>query len=239
MAGEGKRFIDGGYQLPKPFIDVNGKPMIRRVLDNLKIKDARYILLSRNEHLLNYQSYFDEIVTDPNVKVISIDSLTEGAAMTSLFAFDQINNNYPLLIANIDQIVDIDVEEFISDAINRRLKGSILVFESNDPKWSYVQVDNDGWFKKLKEKEVISNLATVGMYFFSSGKEYIKFAIEMIIRNDRTKNEFYIAPIYNYIHKIYPNSIRVYKIEKSKMHGIGTPKDLENYLTKVHSHEQI
>lgn len=232
MAGEGKRFIDGGYQLPKPFIDVNGKPMIQRVLDNLKLKDAKYILLSRKEHLLNYQSYFDEIVTNSNVKFVSVDSLTEGAAMTSLYAFDLINADEPLLIANSDQIVDIDVKEFILDATQRKLNGSILVFKDDDPKWSYVKLNDEGYFEELKEKKVISNLATVGMYYFSSGRNYIKFAIEMIIRNDRTNNEFYIAPIYNYMNKLLPNSIGIYEIDKSKMHGIGTPNDLEKYLKK-------
>jgi len=233
MAGQGKRFKDAGYELPKPFIDVNGKPMIERVLDNLNILNAKYILLAQSEHIKSYQNYFDHLISKFNVSVLEVPKLTEGAAITTLASFSLINNEIPILIANSDQILDLDFNTFIEDAKNRNLDGSILVFEDTNPKWSFVKVDSSGYFIELKEKVVISNLATVGVYYFSSGNIYLKSVIDMIIQNDRTNNEFYIAPAYNYLKSNYSNKISTYLIDKYKMHGIGTPDDLESYLREI------
>jgi UDP-N-acetylglucosamine diphosphorylase / glucose-1-phosphate thymidylyltransferase / UDP-N-acetylgalactosamine diphosphorylase / glucosamine-1-phosphate N-acetyltransferase / galactosamine-1-phosphate N-acetyltransferase len=230
MAGLGSRFSQAGYSKPKPFIDVLGKPMIIRVLENLKVSDCRFILIMQKNFISIYQDEIRFLVDEYNVEIIEIDLHTEGAACTTLFALDQINNSTPLIVANSDQLIDINLEEFIHDAQERHLDGSILVFESNHPKWSYVKTDADGIMISLKEKEVISNNATVGIYYFSKGHNYVNSAIRLIINNDRVKNEFYVAPVYNYMLHDYQQRIGIYKIKQNQMHGLGTPEDLEEYL---------
>jgi UDP-N-acetylglucosamine diphosphorylase / glucose-1-phosphate thymidylyltransferase / UDP-N-acetylgalactosamine diphosphorylase / glucosamine-1-phosphate N-acetyltransferase / galactosamine-1-phosphate N-acetyltransferase len=230
MAGLGSRFSKAGYSKPKPFIDVLGKPMIIRVLENLKVADCRFILIMQKNFISTYQDDIKHLVDEYNVEIIEIDMHTEGAACTTLFALDQINNSTPLIIANSDQLIDIDLEEFIYDAKKRQLDGSILVFESNHPKWSYVKTDTDGIMISLKEKEVISSNATVGIYYFSKGHNYVNSAIRLIINNDRVNNEFYVAPVYNYMLHNYQQKTGIYKIKQNQMHGLGTPEDLEEYL---------
>jgi dTDP-glucose pyrophosphorylase len=231
MAGLGSRFTEAGFTKPKPFIDIDGKPMVVRVMENLSSNDARYILIARQEHILSEQLMVRKIEKEYNAKFISIDKVTEGTACTVMFARKDINNDYPLLIANSDQIVDIRMNDFIDDCKNRELDGSILCFDDIElnPKWSFAKTDENGYVVQVKEKEAISNLATVGIYLFSSGKDFVNGAIDMIINNDRVKNEFYTCPVYNYLIND-GKKIGTYCIDFYQMHGLGTPEDLRLYL---------
>jgi UDP-N-acetylglucosamine diphosphorylase / glucose-1-phosphate thymidylyltransferase / UDP-N-acetylgalactosamine diphosphorylase / glucosamine-1-phosphate N-acetyltransferase / galactosamine-1-phosphate N-acetyltransferase len=231
MAGMGSRFQQEGYKKPKPFIDVAGKPMICRVIDNLYYPGATYYLIARKEHLEAEQELVKEIEANYNAKFIAIDKLTEGTACTVLFARSFINNDNPLLIANSDQIVDCDISIFIDDCLQQKRDGSILTFidEELNPKWSFARLDGENKVVEVKEKKAISKYATVGIYLFSKGKTFVDGAIDMIINNDRVNNEFYTCPVYNYTIKEGSN-ISIFNIETSAMHGIGTPEDLNTYL---------
>ena len=233
MAGKGSRFNKAGYEKPKPFIDVNGKPMIVRVLENLSYFDARYILIARREHIEKERETVEQIEREFNAIFIPIDKLTEGTACTVLYARKYINNDNPLLIANSDQIVDIKISDFINDCKERGLDGSILTFIDNykDPKWSFAKIDKNNLVMEVREKVVISEYATVGIYLYSNGRTFVDATIDMIIENERVNGEFYTCPTYNYA--INENArIGIYNIDFKKMHGIGTPDDLDIYLDK-------
>ncbi|EEO25986.1 hypothetical protein HWAG_00778 [Helicobacter winghamensis ATCC BAA-430] len=229
-AGAGSRFAKEGYEKPKPFIDVLGKPMIVRVLENLNVDNAHYIIILQKTHLEQEKELCNKISKDYNVSFVSVESLTEGTACSVLYARELINNNTPLMIANSDQIIDIDINEYINDCKNRNLDGSILCFKDKEksPKWSFVRMNGE-LITEVKEKEVISDIATVGIYLFSKGSLFMDSAIDMIARNERVNNEFYTAPTYNYAIK---NGARIgcFLMEFEQMHGIGTPTDLEKYI---------
>lgn len=229
MAGAGSRFAKAGYAKPKPFIDVLGKPMICHVLDNLNIANAKFILLARAEHYKDEQETVSWIKNNYNAEFVLIDNLTEGAACTVLHAHRLINNGIPLLIANSDQIVDMNIEEYIKDSEKRGLDGSVLCFEASDDKWSYAKLDESKYIIEIREKEVISENATVGIYYFKEGRIFLENAIDMIVRNERVNNEFYVAPVYNYAIK-QGKKFGIYTIDKTQMHGIGTPEDLDCYI---------
>lgn len=231
MAGEGNRFKKAGYLKPKPFIDVAGRPMIVQVLENLKIPNARYILAARTEHIAAEKELITQISRNYNAVFVPVDQLTEGTACTVLFAREYINNSDPLMIANSDQIIDINIAKVVSDCINRELDGSILTFvdEHRDPKWSFAKINEEGLVTEVKEKQVISQYATVGIYFYTKGHYFVEAAIDMIVHNDRVNNEFYTCPTYNYMIK-ENKKIGIYNIRFDQMHGIGTPEDLSVYL---------
>ena len=233
MAGLGSRFVSAGYKKPKPFIDVDGKPMIVRVLENLKIENAHYILIARKEHIEEEINIVKKILKNFNTTIIEIDYLTEGSACTVIHARKYINSNIPLLIANSDQIIDFDINDFITDASLRRLDGSILTFfdEEKNIKWSFAKVDENNIVTEVREKKPISNFATVGIYYFSKGSDFINGGIDMIVKNERTTNEFYTCPVYNELIK-NGSQIGIFNIEFSKMHGIGTPEDLKSFILK-------
>lgn len=231
MAGAGSRFAKAGYKDPKPFIDVAGKTMIERVLENLYYPNARYILIARKEHLEARINLAGEIKKKCNVEFVTVDKLTEGTVCTVLHARKLINNDKPLIIANSDQIVDIDFKDFVDDCLNRKLDGSILTFldRENNPKWSFAKTDEYGVVTEVKEKQLISNRATVGIYMWNKGSDFIDSSIDMIARNERVNNEFYTCPTYNYLIE-NGKKIGIYDIEFEQMHGTGTPEDLDIYL---------
>lgn len=228
MAGRGSRFEKAGYTFPKPLIDVGGKPMIQLVVENINI-EANYIFLVLKEH---YSRYSLETVLNniaPNCKIIQIDSVTEGAACTTLLAKEYINNEQPLLIANSDQYVEWDSSKFMYSMEADGIDGGILTFTSTHPKWSFCKTDEMGVITEVAEKNPISDKASVGIYYWTKGSDYVKYAESMISKNIRVNNEFYICPVYN-------EAILNGKVFKSyavdKMWGLGTPEDLEIYLKK-------
>ena len=231
MAGAGSRFVKAGFTKPKPFIDVDGKPMIARVLDNLYYPNAKYILIAREEHIEAEKELVSKIESQYNALFLPIEKLTEGTACTVLFARKYINNDEPLLIANSDQIIDININDYINDCFTKKLDGSILTFidKFSDPKWSFAKIDQYGLVTKVREKEVISQYATVGIYLYNKGRCFVDAAIDMIINNDRVNNEFYTCPTYNYL-ITEKKKIGIYNMDFEQMHGIGTPEDLELYL---------
>jgi len=235
MAGEGSRFAKAGFIKPKPFIDVNGYPMIEHVMKNIKCRDAVFTLIGRKNHLAQENLIVDQLKYKYNLNIVEIDSLTEGTACTILNARRYIDNNMPLLIANSDQLVDIDIQDFVDDCFKRELDGSILTFNDleKNPKWSFAKIDyNNHLVLEVKEKQVISNHATVGIYLFSKGSAFVDYAIDMIVRNERVNNEFYTCPVYNYLIND-GKKIGIYEIDNKQMHGLGTPEDLDIYLKSL------
>ncbi len=233
MAGEGSRFKEQGYTLPKPFIDVQGKPMIARVIENIALPDADYRLIIRTEDYHAYPEIINQLEKSYPITWIMCDTLTQGAACTVLLAQSYINSETPLLLANSDQLVDFSLSLLQQDALLRKLDGNILTFPetSQDPKWSYAQLDDAGYVTKTAEKQPISIHATVGIYYFHSGKKFIKAAQQMIDRNDRYNNEFYVCPIYNYL-IAEQEKIGIMEIPRTAMHGLGTPEDLQAFLAR-------
>jgi len=231
MAGAGTRFANAGYQKPKPFIDVNGKPMIVRVLENLAHPSARYILVARKEHMDAEAVLVEEIERNFNAVFIPVDKLTEGAACTVLYACKFINNEHPLLIANSDQIIDVRIDDFIYDCQHRNLDGSIITFIDTkcNPKWSFAKLNERLLVTEVQEKKAISDFATVGIYLYQKGNYFVNAAVEMFIERDRVNNEYYTCPTYNYAIKA-GKKIGIYNIATEHMHGIGTPEDLNSYL---------
>ena len=227
MAGAGSRFAQQGYTFPKPLIEVNGKPMIEVVVKNLNI-DANYIFIVQQEHYEKYNLKYLLNLIAPDCKIVQVNGMTEGAACTTLLAKEYINNDNPLVIANSDQYVEWNSNEcmyaFSADSID----GGILTFKAHHPKWSYARVGDDGFVCEVAEKRVISEDATVGIYYWKKGSDYVHYAEQMIDKNIRVNNEFYVCPVFNEAIN-EGKKIRIKSIES--MWGIGTPEDLNHFLT--------
>ena len=229
MAGRGSRFAAVGYARPKPFIDVLGRTMIEHVLENLRLPDARFLAIARGDHLAAEAQTVERLRGEYPIDFLAIDHTTEGAACTVLYAHREIGTDDPLLLANSDQIVEASIAGFVDDARARSLDGSILTFHADDTKWSYARLDERGLVAEVREKVVISPHATVGLYYFRRGRSFVEAAIDMIVRNDRVNNEFYVCPVYN--HAIARGErVGIHEIPKDAMFGTGTPEDLDVYI---------
>jgi HAD superfamily hydrolase (TIGR01509 family) len=226
MAGAGSRFQQAGYTFPKPLIDVEGKPMIQVVVDNLNI-DAIYIYVVQKEHRSKYNLDTLLNLITPNCKIVEVDGITEGAACTTLLAKEFIDNDSPLVMANSDQFIEWDSNEFMYKMIEQKVDGGILTFKSTHPKWSFAKIDEYGHVTEVAEKNPISDIATVGVYYWAKGSDYVKYAEQMISKNIRTNNEFYICPTFN---EAIEDGKKIKTFNIDKMWGLGTPEDLKYYL---------
>ena len=228
MAGAGSRFEKVGYSFPKPLIDVKGKPMIHLVADMLNL-DANFIYIVQKSHREKYNLDTLLNLITPNCKIVEVDGLTEGAACTTLLAKELINNDSPLILSNSDQFIDWDSTEFMYKMNEKNFDGGIVCFPATHPKWSFAKTDENGIISEVAEKNPISDQATAGIYYWKQGADYVKYAEQMIEKDIRINNEFYVCPVYNEAigdGKIIYN----HSIPAENMWGLGTPEDLTYYL---------
>ena len=226
MAGAGSRFEAAGYTFPKPLIEVDGKPMIQLVVENINI-DANYIFVVQKYHREKYNLDILLNIIAPGCKIVETDGLTEGAACTALLAKKYINNDEPLFFANSDQFVEWDSNEFMYKMQETDVDGGIVVFNSIHPKWSFAKVDESGFVTEVAEKNPISDMATVGYYYWKNGSDFVKYAEMMMNKNIRVNNEFYVCPVFN---QAIEDGKKIKTFEADSMWGLGTPEDLKYYL---------
>lgn len=232
MAGRGSRFAVEGYNLPKPLIPVNGIPMIRWVIDNLRPQRAhRFTFICLQAHLDEFPLAYHLRKWAPGCEVIATDGITEGPACSVLLARKQINDSLPLMIANCDQYIDADIDDYLCEMDRKSLDGLIMTMTAHDKKWSFVGFDDAGKVNRVVEKEVISDTATVGIYNFRHGSAFVAAADAMMAANLRVNNEFYVAPTYNVMIE-RGATVGTYSIGGvgHGMYGLGVPSDLKDFL---------
>lgn len=225
LAGDGRRFRDRGYALPKPLIDVSGAPVIARVLrcvgDGLSAVPHRLVFLVRNWEVRAFLEGYR-----PGSVIVPVDGPTEGAACTCLLARDHIDTGAPLLVVNGDQLVS---PEAVRALVGTDADGAILTMHGDgSKKWSYVVIGEGGEVLAVWEKEPLSDRATCGLYHWKRGSDFVASAGRMIEAGDRVNGEFYVAPVYNH----FAGTVREVRIEDhgGVFVGLGTPDDLETYL---------
>lgn len=227
MAGAGSRFAEVGYTFPKPLIQVNDKPMIQLVVENIGM-EANFIFVVQQEHREKYNLDTLLNLIAPNCKIVEVDHITEGAACTALLAKEHIDNDAPLFFANSDQFVEWNPTEFMYEMQERQSDGGIVTFKATHPKWSFAKLDpNTQWVTEVAEKNPISDNATIGFYYWREGKDFVKYAEQMIEKDKRVNNEFYVCPVFN---EAIEDGYKITTYEAKKMWGLGTPEDLEYYL---------
>ena len=228
IAGKAQRFTDQGYTMPKPLIMAKTKQVIDWAMESVDTKDCNLIFAVRLEHINNFS--IDQILKQKfgeETKIVVIDHDTDGSVSTCLLAKEYIDNDNPLIIYTPDVYFQ---NTFDPDTIDKELDGLLLTFKANSPAHSYVATDKDGFASKTAEKQVISSDAAVGVYYFKKGKYFVKYAEELVTKDIRTKDEFYICPMYNLLIRD-GRSVGIKQVEK--MHVLGTPEELEFFVDKV------
>jgi len=233
MAGAGSRFVAAGYADPKPLVPLHGVPMIRLVIENLRPEqEHRFIFLCQQAHLQAYDLAAKLQRWAPGSEVIQLQGLTEGAACTVLCAKALIDNDTELMIANSDQYIDADINQYLSAMHARNLDAQIMTMKANDPKWSFIKISDRGLVSTVVEKVVVSDEATTGIYNFKSGRDFVRAAEAMIREGLRVNGEFYVAPAYN---QLIQEGCRIgyFNIgrEGAGMYGLGTPTDLDTFAS--------
>jgi dTDP-glucose pyrophosphorylase len=237
MAGRGSRFANAGYTTPKPLIPVGGRPMIQWVIENTRPQRAHHFtFICLTEHLEKFPEVPAELKRIcPGCNIVAVRAVTEGAACTVLLAKNFINSDDPLMIANSDQIVDLNIDDYLAAGDAPDVSGLIMTFWADHPKWSYCRMRADNSVSEVVEKQVVSNEATVGIYNFRQGKDFVRAAENMIAKDLRVNGEFYVAPVYN---QLIGEGSKVITVktgaERSGMYGLGIPEDLDFFKTTEH-----
>ena len=236
MAGAGSRFAEQGYDKPKPLIDVNGSPMFVRATENIvndvcngiELDNIIYVIdadMDRKYGIHKVIRYFY-----PQAKIVGLYERTQGAACTVKAAGAYLHPTDSVIVANCDQLVDVDstTSSSFKDMTERYASGmAVFHCPERDPKWSYAQTSESGMVTQVAEKNPISDLATVGIYYWKTTSMMMKSIDIMMLSNDRVNNEFYLCPAFNYTIEI-GHSCGTFMVDK--MHGLGTPEDLEQYI---------
>jgi NDP-sugar pyrophosphorylase family protein len=239
MAGKGSRFQNSGYTLPKPLIDVKGKTMIEVVINNLRPKcEHKFIFICQKEHYEKYDLYHIlKNATNNKFEIVQVDGPHGGVACAVLLASQYIDNEVDdLLLANSDQFVEMDFNDFIDRGRKPGVDSLILTFNANNPKWGYARVDKTGRVLETAEKKLISDIATVGIYYFRNGKDFVNAAHAMIKKNIKVNDEFYVCPLFNEL-IMDDNNIGIYHVNAEQMHGLGTPEDLNQFLSYLENNK--
>ena len=225
MAGLGTRFPKDQY-LPKPLIDVNGKPMIVRAIESLDIDGRYHFVIRKDEYTKIVEDIIKRVV--PDSKFVEISKTTEGPACSALLFEYNINNTHELIVANCDQIMEWNSDLFFHNV--RLYDGAVVTYYSDTDKNSYVRLDKHGLAVEFREKEVISNISLNGIHYWKEGQHFVRSAKAMINADDRAPNgEFYIAPTYNYMIK-GGLKVGIYHIPNEQHHAVGVPVDLERFI---------
>jgi capsule biosynthesis phosphatase len=228
IGGIGQRFKDEGYEMPKPLISVLGKPMLYRVIENLKLDNDDNIYIVYHNHLKEYnfetliKFYFPKL----NIYFVSLDYVTKGAAETVLRCIETWEDSEidkPVLILDCDTFYNEDIITKYKNSLN---KNAIFYFNSNEPEpiFSYILLDGDKVID-IKEKEKISDNANTGAYGFRSGYELEEHCDNIISFTD---NESYISKVYNNM----LSEIETIGIEVKDFTCVGTPLQLQTYCNE-------
>ena len=234
MAGEGSRFAKAGWTTPKPLIELNGQPLFKHAISSVSADgiQMKYSFIVRQEHI-------DKYAIDKGIKaflseanVFSVMQTTRGAVETCLMAESAIDDEDAVIVMDCDlefrskTFIEI-IKDILSQSVDKANGGALVSFESDLPKYSYAEVGEDGLVKRTAEKEVISNHALCGAYFFSTGKRFKEIAHQLLNEPEFKKPEYYVSLLYNYM---LAEGEKVQLAPMEEYYSYGTPEELQQYL---------
>ena len=232
MAGEGRRFREAGYDLPKMLIQAKGKTLLEWSIDSLPLHlCSRLIFVAQKKHEDEFQlsekirSIYGTGVRSLHFKFI--DKLTRGQSETACLAKGLVNLSQPLLVFNIDtQFSSSSLEK---NLLRKDIDGVLGGFYSEEPRFSFAALSEEGFVTRTTEKEPISSNALTGLYHFTYPQDFFDAAESAFAKNETTKGEFYVAPLYNYL--VAKGRKLIVDIAE-EVNILGTPEELELFLQK-------
>ena len=237
MAGFGRRFQEAGYpRLSKPLIPVAGRPMLDWALECLP-KDVEIHFVVRREmgfgpegqgDLVHYlaNSMHQKKGARTNYDYHLVDGATQGAALTVLAVAVGLPADAPVAVMNADQVIGDDVAEITERALSSQWDGYILTFAGTGPAWSYAVTNGSDRVVWVVEKKAVSPYATCGFYWWRRADLLVRSVCAMVASGQRTNNEFYLAPSFNFL-PLADHDVRVVPVRE--FHGLGTPEQVQAF----------
>lgn len=231
LGGTSIFFDSPEYIFPKPLIEIQGKPMIEMVLDNLEsIRiDKKYIFVVKSSDCHKYRLHnVLQLITNDQCAIVKLENDTKGAACSALLAVDYIDSDEELLIVNGDQLIDYDLNKVIDEFRQQGVDAGVVCFESVHPRWSFIRVDDQNSIVEAAEKTPISKNAIAGFYYFKHGTDFVRAAMKSIEKGANFNGLYFIAPVLNEL--ILANKVlKPYYIDKQRYHSFYSPQKIKEY----------
>jgi dTDP-glucose pyrophosphorylase len=232
MVGLGRRFLDSGFPLPKPLIQVRGKAIVEHAIESFGVEGNFIFIIRTSEHSEQIKFLLKSL--KPDCKIVEVDYLTDGSVSSILLAKELIDNDQELITTNCDQRTDWEADNFLQFCRKSGADGVVVTYPyeaivvGEKSPYSFISLDNNLNAVRLEEKFSISNLALCGIHYWKKGRDFVASAEEMIRNNDRTNNEFYVAKTFNYLIK-KDKIIKHFPLKKGQFFSLGTPEDVKKY----------
>lgn len=198
MGGAGSRFFKNGFVMPKPLIEINDRPFLywstSSLLKYIEVEDLTFVVLQ--EHIDEFHIDKEIYKYFPNAKIQIIPHLLNGAVLTCIEGVKGINDDLPIIFNDCDHLFYCqEFNNYCKNADFDNLDGALLTFESDDPKYSFLEVDENGNVVHTVEKKAVSNSAICGAYYFKNKELFLKSASEYL--ENCNYSEYYISGVYN------------------------------------------
>lgn len=215
---------------PKPLYEINGKTMLELVVENYKELDPnQYIFVFSEEDCLKFHLDTSAKLLSPASRVIKLRNQTAGALCTSLMAVEYINEDDSLIIANSDQIIDVDYKKVIEHFESQGDDAGIITFPNIHPRWSYARKDeNENEIVEVAEKRPISKDAIAGFYYFKRGGDFIEAAKKALIKQNNLDGKYYISASINEM-ILMGKRVGYFDIEKEQYKSFYSPAKVKEY----------
>lgn len=220
---------DGEY--PEYLREHNGKPLIHSLIDNCaELYPAKIICTFSNGDIsrLHLRHMLQQM--HPSASVLPLHSTTQGAACTALLASEQIDNSDELLILGVSDLLEVSLTDVVSAFRKNGDDAGVVIFNSLHPRYSFVRLDAENRVIEAAEKKPISANAVAGMYWFKSGSLFVSAAKNMIRKDARVNDNFFIAPVLNELVLQHKN-IGTCRVESHHYRPLKTQTQLQAFET--------
>ncbi|MEZ5290583.1 MAG: glycosyltransferase family 2 protein [Vicinamibacterales bacterium] len=233
MGGDGRQFAERGYTFPKPLVEIAGQPLVELVVRNLTPAEPhQFVFICKAEHVQKYALGDVLRLVAPGCTLVTMAKATAGALCSVLLGMEHLAHDDELVIANADQWIDVPIDRFLEAARAGGWDGGIMTFPNTHPRWSYARIEDDR-VVAVAEKQPISRHATVGIYYFRRGADFVRAAERMLLKNASVAGEFYVAPVFNEL-VLDGKTVGHFPIAAAEMHGLGTPEEVERFQSRVY-----
>lgn len=230
MGGKSEFFDSHEYVYPRSLIEIHGKTMIQRVIENYaELDDKNFIFVVNQVDCETY--HLDSVLkllTDEKCDIVKLSGSTKGATCSALMAIELINNESPLIIANGDQVIEVSFAQIEKFFEAEEIDAAVITFESIHPKWSFIRADKSNRVIEAAEKKPLSKNAIAGFYYFSKGQDFVSAAMQSIVKDAHVNDIFYIAPVLNEL-ILMGKQIGFHAINASAYHSFYSPAKIAEY----------
>ncbi len=220
------------YYFPKVLTEINGKTMLEMVVEDYKdINPNQYIFIFNDEDCRKFHLDASVKILSKSSNVIRLHNQTSGALCTCLMSIDFINNEVPLIVANSDQIIDIDYMNVIKyfDEINA--DAGVITFSSIHPRWSYAKICKDE-VVEVAEKRPLSSNAIAGFYYYRKGIDFVEAAKKVLRKQNNLEGKYYISSSMNEM-ILMGKKVGYYKVNNEQYKSFYSPAKIKEYEASV------